>query len=526
MKMTPSTLRAVIQALTDRRAYRQIQTLTGVSKSTIGRIASNIARLNLSYNDLLALSDEQCYQSIFPSVAKRMSEPDWFEVNKLAGKPKVTLERIYQDYAMQVCPEHCYSYASFCRRYNDWLQQNGIRTYVGGNNEYQPGDRLEIDFVGDDLKWVNHKGEICSSRLFVAALPYSKLFFTKAFKDETQDSWISGIIDALEYIGGVPNVIVMDNAKALVKRSSWINGEIQPAILSLCNYYGMTAWACKPATPKQKNRVEAAAYDVERWIIAEMSLKQIPLAYDLDDLNNQIRRHLDRINDRPFKNSRSNESRRSKFLSEESANLRPLPKKPYEVGNWKILLADKAHCIQLSSDFGHRYSVPAQYIGKKVGVRVWQNKVEIYDLSTMQLIGQHQRFRNSQGSKTHILEEHLTAAEKSYRRSTKDWIRLYVSKGVDEQVTINFVNTVFGSDGTYPAGRVCYSVLTLLKRYSPLSLTNAISAAIEADRASYHRIKALCERYEFASEHDLTLSLLEQKQQPCVLHENIRADYE
>lgn len=52
MKMTPSTLRAVIQALTDRRAYRQIQTLTGVSKRTIGRIASNIARLNLSYNDL------------------------------------------------------------------------------------------------------------------------------------------------------------------------------------------------------------------------------------------------------------------------------------------------------------------------------------------------------------------------------------------------------------------------------------------------------------------------------------------
>ena len=150
----------------------------------------------------------------------------------------------------------------------------------------------------------------------------------------------------------------------------------------------------------------------------------------------------------------------------------------------------------------------------------------MYDLTTLQLLGKHQRHRNSQGPKTHILEQHLTAAEKSYRRSTQDWIDLFVSKGVDKHVAINFVNTAFGADGTYPAGRVCYSVLTLLKRYSSLILTYAISAAIEANRVSYYRIKALCERYEFACENNQTPSLLKQEQQPCIFHENIRDDYE
>ena len=179
MKMSITELRAILQGLNHKLSYRNIQSQSGVPKTTIGRVAARVADLNRSYAEILALSDEQCFQTIFPSVAKRMTEPDWFEINKLLSKPKITLDRLYQDYEKQVCPEHRYSYPSFCRRYSDWLRQNGIRSQATVNNEYQPGERLEIDFVGDDVKWVNHDGEICSSRLFVAALAYSKLFSLK-----------------------------------------------------------------------------------------------------------------------------------------------------------------------------------------------------------------------------------------------------------------------------------------------------------------------------------------------------------
>ena len=54
-----------------------------------------------------------------------------------------------------------------------------------------PGERMEIDFVGDDIVLVDSLGEINKARLFVDSLLYSNLFFPEAFEDETQNCWIS-----------------------------------------------------------------------------------------------------------------------------------------------------------------------------------------------------------------------------------------------------------------------------------------------------------------------------------------------
>lgn len=160
---------------------------------------------------------------------------------------------------------------------------------------------MEIDFVGDKIKWIDPDGILHESKLFVATLPYSCMHFTEAVTDETQSSWIYGIVDALEYFGVVPRVLVMDNAAPLVRVPNWQEAEIQYAIRSLCTYYGMQPWACKPRTPKQKIRVEAAVNDIERWIVTQMNLDHPAPAYDLDDLNKQIRKPLDELNDKPFR---------------------------------------------------------------------------------------------------------------------------------------------------------------------------------------------------------------------------------
>lgn len=44
----------------------------------------------------------------------------------------------------------------------------------------------------------------------------------------------------------------MDNAKALVKHSSWYEGEVQQKVRSLCNYYDIEPGACQPRRPKKK----------------------------------------------------------------------------------------------------------------------------------------------------------------------------------------------------------------------------------------------------------------------------------
>ena len=79
----------------------------------------------------------------------------------------------------------------------------------------------------------------------------------------------------------------------------------------------MQPWACKTATPQQKNRVEAAVGDAERWIIATLTLNGYPLARDLADLNELILQKVHQINDQPFRAYDNNSSRRLRFDSDE-----------------------------------------------------------------------------------------------------------------------------------------------------------------------------------------------------------------
>lgn len=105
--------------------------------------------------------------------------------------------------------------------------------------------------------------------------------------NEKQQSWISGIVHALEYFGGTPQVLVMDKARTHVKHSSWYEGEVQQTVRSPCNYYVIEPWVCQPRRPKQKNQVEAGVGLAQRRIIVTMELECTPMARDLDHLNEQ-----------------------------------------------------------------------------------------------------------------------------------------------------------------------------------------------------------------------------------------------
>lgn len=146
---------------------------------------------------------------------------------------------------------------------------------------------MEIDFAGDNLKWIEPNCDVQRARLFIAVLPYSNLTYAEVFPNEKQQSWISGIVHALEYFGGTPQVLVMDNAKGLVKHTSWYEGEVQQTVRSLYNYYDLEPWACQPRRHKQKNRIEAGVGLAQRRIIAAMELERTPMARDLDHLNEQ-----------------------------------------------------------------------------------------------------------------------------------------------------------------------------------------------------------------------------------------------
>lgn len=171
------------------------------------------------------MPDAQLLETFFPSTTKAYPEPDRVAVHKKLARWNVTLKLLYDAYKLQVV-RRPYSYTSFCRRYSEWRQTNGLGV-PNGNVQAIPGERMEIDFAGDNLKWVDPNCEVQRARLFIAVLPYSNLTYAEAFPNKKQQSRISGIVHILEYFGGTPQVLVMDNAKALVKHSSWYESEVQ-----------------------------------------------------------------------------------------------------------------------------------------------------------------------------------------------------------------------------------------------------------------------------------------------------------
>ena len=196
-KLLPQQIRAVLKELERRVTYREIQHRLDVAKSTVGYIKTVVAGAGTTSGQALKLDDNELLALIYPIASEKQPEPDWQYIHSKLHRRGITLQTLYTQYQEDNL-DGAYSYASFCRRYLQWKAENGVRQ-VAGNVEKIPGERMEIDFAGDKIEWVDREGEIHQSKLFVATLPFSCLVFSEAFEDESQSSWINGVIDALEY---------------------------------------------------------------------------------------------------------------------------------------------------------------------------------------------------------------------------------------------------------------------------------------------------------------------------------------
>ena len=528
MKKLPAPrIRSILCDLIAGGHFRPLGAKHGVAKTTIGNIAEAFNSHSLTVERVYAMTDAEIMQRMYPAKGSRGQDPNWDDIHAKLAKRHVTLVLLHSEYEQVLKGQgKAYSLSSFCRRYSLWCDTNNI-TPAGGNIDRIPGERIEIDFVGDKLEWVDPYGEIHSAKLFVACLPYSNMVFCEAFNDERQSSWITGVVDALEYFGGVPQVLVMDNAKALVSRADWNDPQINVAVQSLCNYYGMEPWACRPATPKQKNRVEAAVLIVERKVIAELTLNGRVLAPDLNAVNDLIKVKVDLFNRQPFSGNQSASSRWKRFVEDERTTLAALPRRRYENSEWKFLIADKAHCIRIASDGNQRYSVPPGYVRKRVAVRLCTDKLEIYDEETLKLIGTHARCLNKERAMTHLLPEHMTDAEKHYRRTPKEWVERFRNKGLPEDLAIKLVEYARTSKGNFPSGKALSAILRLFDNYPLEDLRNGIARSLECGVIKVDKIKIFTLQYQQARETNLSLDFDESEDSEFepVMHSNIRNDY-
>jgi transposase len=171
-------------------------------------------------------------------------------------------------------------------------------------------------------------------------------------------------VQALEFFGGVPRLIVPDQTRALIKNPDTYDPEPNRLYDEFATHYGCALLAARPAHPRDKPKVENAVLVVERWILARLRNRKF---FSLIELNQAIALLLVDLNQRAFKKLPG--CRRSAFEQLD------LPANRFELFRWKSAKVNIDYHVEFE---GHCYSAPHTLVRTTVELRVSDTLLECY----------------------------------------------------------------------------------------------------------------------------------------------------
>ena len=121
--------------------------------------------------------------------------------------------------------------------------------------ETPPGKQAQADF-GE--MWVTIGGERTKVHLCVITLAWSRRIFVRAFRHERQGNWLETMEDSFRAFGGVPEEMLIDNARALVTTHDVATGEVvfSDRFAGFMAYWGVRPRACAPYRAQTKGKDE------------------------------------------------------------------------------------------------------------------------------------------------------------------------------------------------------------------------------------------------------------------------------
>lgn len=168
-------------------------------------------------------------------------------------------------------------------------------------------------------------------------------------------------MDAFDYFGGVPQMLVPDNCGTATDRSPVYITLINTAYLAFADHYGCAVVPARVRKPRDKSLAEGVVDLAEQWIVAPANEESF---HTLEELNEFIADRVEWLNDRSF--SDKDGSRREEYEQNERESMLALPDCRYETY--------KPHRAKVSPDYHVRldymhYSVPFGLIGKTCDIR-------------------------------------------------------------------------------------------------------------------------------------------------------------
>ena len=258
------------------------------------------------------------------------------------------------------------------RRIRAWRAQYGAEQEVIFRQRQEPGRMGISDFTDMSKIGVTIDGGEFDHKLYHFRLAWSG--FTHAhvvIGGESFAALSQGLQDALWILGGAPRECRTDSLSAAFRNISKDDGEdLTESFRQLCDHYGMQATRNNRGVPHENGAIEGAHGHLKRAIEDALALRGSKDFPTLDGYRDFIAKIAGHVN-----------LRRNKHIEAEREVLQALPCQ--RTTDYK----ETTVRITRSSGFVLRkvfYTVPSRLIGQRLGVRLYDQRVELY------LGGRHQ----------------------------------------------------------------------------------------------------------------------------------------
>lgn len=481
-KMTDmSKIRKVIHLHAQKQSILFISKYLGVSRNTVKKYLSLYRILGLKLSDINQKSDLEL-EELFSQTRETGISPkmkaihDFFPyMEKELKKTGVTKHQMWQEYYAKN-PNGVKS-SMFLTYYRQWCKKVNPVMHMN----HKVGDKMFIDYAGKTLEIVDEKtGEIIEVQFFVAILGASQYTYAEASMSQKKEDFIASVENAMHYFKGVPKAIVPDNLKSAVSKSSKYEPTVNETFLDFAEHYDTTILPARAYRPRDKSLAEGAVKILYQRIYPKIRNQTF---YSLRELNQAIWYHLEQHNNRKLTGRPT--SRLALFKEIEQHELSALPQERYEIKMLSFATVQQNGHILLSKD-KHYYSVPYQYIRKKVKVVYSKKSVEIF--YKYNRIAHHQRNFTPYSYTTK--REHMA----SEHQFVSDWTpQKFISWGasIDKSVGAFIINLLEKKQHPEQAYKSCVGVLSLAKKVGNERLINACKRALDFNIYNYKIIQTI-----------------------------------
>jgi len=460
-----------IKTIFPKMSNRKVAKLVDRSHQTVGRVVEKAGRLGLNHAVAMQFKDKELEEALYPKVyglETNRREPDYDEHFKQSlknnGKSKTVL---YLEYRAEN-PETALSKSQYFSKVRKYLK----KCRLAMRQQHLAGEVVYIDYAGTKVSF-EKDGKKVWLKIFIGVLGASKKIFAFATPGERTIDWINGINNMFTYLGGVTQVISIDNARALVSKAGVIP-ILTKNIALLGEHYGSIIDGCRVGKPQDKSLAELGVKFVTQRVLRPMN--QDLTFFSIDEVNIHLAAEVEVLNNLPLQKLKI--SRNELFDETDKLALRPNPSRPFTVvDDFRVIKVPADYHIEYDS---HYYSVPYTLAHEYVEVIVTNTHIKV--VYQHQVAVEHELSNEVGGSTTvysHLSPNHAAEASK-----TKDeYMKWAEAIGVSTEA---YVDQQYGEVNNHKSraiGKRIQNLMNICKGKDHRQIENACDYAIQNEVA-------------------------------------------